>query len=56
MIKWLKEWWADIKAWWDQEPSATPLVAPPEVVREDIVPEPIAVVPKKPVKKLGKKK
>jgi hypothetical protein len=39
MIGWIKEWWADIKAWWNQEP-AVPLPSPPEVVPVDIVPEP----------------
>lgn len=47
MIAWLKEWWADIKAWWNQDPFVHP---PPDIVPDD-KPTPIAKVPKKSVKK-----
>ena len=52
MLKWIKEWWADIKAWWGAEPFVEP--KPPEDIVPDDKPTPIAKVLKKSVKK-GKK-
>ena len=49
MIGWIKEWLADIKAWWNQEPAVQPVIPEP-----DSLPTPIAAVLKKVVRKRKK--
>ena len=49
MIAWIKDFWADIKAWWNADAFVQP--TPPVDIIPDDKPTPISPKPKRSVKK-----